>query len=131
MGSRLYNKNPSTERRVSKANHEAAIEAINALHLRIIEDELSDTVQNRKNEVGGKHSYISPRNKRLLSELLKCAVRLGSLSTVGVDNADPGSCSTWEEAKSCSNSVQYYHQSTSYCLWHTGSFTASAHPLRS
>ncbi len=102
-------KDPSTGRRVSRTNDEVAVETIDAPHLRIIDDSLFEAVRRRKEAVGGKHAHTAPKNKRLLSGLLKCAACGGGLSIVGADRSGPRVvCSTWKESKSCSNNARYY-----------------------
>ncbi len=104
-------KDRSTGRRISRENEETAVETIDAPHLRIIDDALFQAVRSRKEAVGGKHAHTAPKNKRLLSGLLKCGARGGRLSIIGADRSGPRvSCSTWKESKSCSNSARDYVQ---------------------
>ena len=104
-------KDPSTGRRVSRENEESAIETMDAPHLRIIDDALFQAVRSRKETVGGNHAHTAPRNKRLLSGLLKCGACGGGLSIIGADRSGPRIvCSTWRESKSCSNGARYYIQ---------------------
>ncbi|WP_167669533.1 recombinase family protein [Rhizobium lusitanum] len=104
-------KDPSTGRRISRENEETAVETIDAPHLRIIDDALFQAVRSRKEAIGGKHAHTAPRNRRLLSGLLKCRACGGGLSIIGADRSGPRvSCSTWKESKSCSNNARYYVQ---------------------
>ena len=102
-------KDPMTGRRVSRVNDESVVESMEAPHLRIITDEQFDAAKRRKEEVGGKHARTAPKNKRLLSGLLKCAECGGGLSIVGADRSGPRVvCSTHKESRSCSNNARYY-----------------------
>ncbi len=102
-------KDPSTGRRVSRINDVEKIESIDAPHLRIIGEDLFQAVTARKEERGGEHAKHAPKNKRLLSGLLKCGQCGGGLSIVGADRSGPRVvCSTWKESKSCTNSGRYY-----------------------
>lgn len=102
-------KDPATGRRVSRINDESVVEEIDVPHLRIVDDKLFQAVKNRKETVGGKHARTAPKNKRLLSGLLKCGACGGGLSIIGADRSGPRVvCSTHKESKSCSNNARYY-----------------------
>ncbi|PZM07670.1 recombinase family protein [Rhizobium tubonense] len=102
-------KDPSTGKRISRINPESEHEEIAAPHLRILSDELFEAVQRRKEATGGKHSHTTPKNKRLLSGLLKCGQCGGGLSIVGSDRSGPRVvCSNHKESGSCSNRGRYY-----------------------
>lgn len=102
-------KDPMTGRRVSRVNDDSVVETMDAPHLRIIEDSLFEAARARKEAVGGKHARTAPKNKRLLSGLLKCAECGGGLSIVGADRSGPRVvCSTHKESRSCSNNARYY-----------------------
>lgn len=102
-------KDPSTGRRVSRINSDDKIETIEAPHLRIIADDLFLAVAARKEERGGERARQVPKNKRLLSGLLKCAQCGGGLSITGADRSGPRVvCSTHKESRSCSNNGRYY-----------------------
>ena len=102
-------KDPSTGRRISRANDEADHIEIDAPHLRIVSDEIFAAARARKEVVGGKRAKTAPRNKRLLSGLLRCEECGGGMSIVGADRSGPRIvCSTHKESKSCSNNARYY-----------------------
>lgn len=102
-------KDPSTGRRVSRANDESLIETTDAPHLRIVSEELFEAAKRRKDAVGGTHARTAPKNKRVLSGLLKCAECGGGLSIVGADRSGPRVvCSTFKESRSCTNNARYY-----------------------
>ncbi|XAZ26353.1 recombinase family protein (plasmid) [Sinorhizobium sp. B11] len=102
-------KNPATGRRVSRVNDDTAIETIDAPHLRIIDDQLFASARARKDSVGGKHRFTSPKNKRLLSGLLKCGACGGGMSIIGADRSGPRVvCSKHKESKACDNNARYY-----------------------
>ncbi|WP_405049234.1 zinc ribbon domain-containing protein [Rhizobium sp. NZLR1] len=62
-----------------------------------------------KAERGGAHARHVPKNKRLLSGLLKCSECGGSLVIYGADRNGPRViCSTHKESGSCSNNARYY-----------------------
>lgn len=102
-------KDPMTGRRVSRVNDDSVVETMDAPHLRIITDEVFDAARRRKDAVGGVHARTAPKNKRLLSGLLKCAECGGGLSINGADRSGPRVvCSTHKESRSCSNNARYY-----------------------
>ncbi|TBE72441.1 recombinase family protein [Rhizobium beringeri] len=102
-------KDPSTGKRVSRANDEDKVETIDAPHLRIVDEELFQAARDRLAARGGSHAHHAPRNKRLLSGLLKCGACGGGLATVGSDRSGPRvMCSTYRESHSCSNYGKYY-----------------------
>ncbi|NEH87742.1 recombinase family protein [Rhizobium leguminosarum] len=102
-------KDPSTGKRVSRANDEDKVETIDAPHLRIVDEELFQAAKDRLAARGGSHAHHAPRNKRLLSGLLKCGACGGGLATVGSDRSGPRvMCSTYRESHSCSNYGKYY-----------------------
>ncbi|MBP0685566.1 recombinase family protein, partial [Mycobacterium tuberculosis] len=65
-------KDPATGKRVSRPNDPSEFRYADVPHLRIIDQTLFDAVQARKEAVGGVHANHAPRNKRVLSGLLKC-----------------------------------------------------------
>lgn len=102
-------KDPSTGKRVSRINDDDKIEMIEAPHLRIVDEELFQAAKDRRTARGGSHAHHAPRNKRLLSGLLKCGACGGGLATVGSDRSGPRAiCSTYRESRSCSNYGKYY-----------------------
>lgn len=102
-------KDPSTGRRISRVNKPEDFEEIAAPHLRIVEEELFQAVQKRKEERGGEHARSQPKTRRLLSGLLKCGSCGGGLSIIGADRSGPRVvCSTHKESGTCSNSARYY-----------------------
>lgn len=102
-------KDPATGLRVSRPNSEADFQRQDMPHLRIVPEELFQTVQKQKAGRGGKHAKTTAKNKRLLSGLLKCGKCGGGLSIVGVDRSGPRVvCSTHKESRSCDNNARYY-----------------------
>lgn len=112
-GKRVWNrvrmvKDPSTGRRLSRANDEAEIEVSDAPHLRIVAEELFNAVQARKESVY-KQKNKGPRSKRLLSGLLRCGACGGGMSLVGPDKGGPRiECSTKRESGTCDNRRRFY-----------------------
>ncbi|UWU13237.1 recombinase family protein [Rhizobium sullae] len=82
-------KDPSTGRRVSRINSDDKIETVDAPHLRSIDEELFQAAKERKEATGGPHARQAPKNKRLLSGLLKCGQCGGGLSIFGSDRSGP------------------------------------------
>lgn len=102
-------KDPSTGRRVSRINPEEALEQIDAPHLRIVDDELFNTVQARKEATGGEWAKKGPRSRRLLSGLLRCGNCGGGMALIGPDRSGNRiQCSTFRESSSCTNGRRYY-----------------------
>ncbi|WP_313760206.1 recombinase family protein [Rhizobium sp.] len=112
-GKRVWNrvrmvKDPSTGRRVSRANDPSEFEVSEVPDLRIVSEELFDAVQSRKEAVY-KQRNKGPRSKRLLSGLLRCGACGGGMSLVGADKGGTRiECSTHRESNSCSNSIRFY-----------------------
>ncbi|MDX0232906.1 recombinase family protein [Sinorhizobium meliloti] len=102
-------KDPSTGRRISRINPESEYEAIDAPHLRIVDQSLFDAVQARKEATGGSRLRDVPKSKRLLSGLLRCGCCGGGMALMGVDRSGPRiQCSTYRESRSCTNGARYY-----------------------
>ena len=102
-------KDPSTGRRISRINAESEHERQDMPHLQIIEQELFEAVQERKNARGGEHAHKNPKSKRLLSGLLRCAACGGGMGMIGTDRSGPRiMCSNNRESSSCHNSARYY-----------------------
>lgn len=102
-------KDPATGKRVSRPNDPSEFRYADVPHLRIIDQALFDVVQARKEAVGGVRANHAPRNKRVLSGLLKCGGCGGGLVMIGHDRSGPRiQCSTYRESRSCSNSARYY-----------------------
>jgi site-specific DNA recombinase len=112
-GKRVWNrvrmvKDPSTGRRVSRANDPSEFEISEAPSLRIVADELFDAVQTRKEAVY-KQRNKGPRSHRLLSGLLRCGACGGGMSLVGADKGGARiECSTHRESASCENGIRFY-----------------------
>lgn len=101
-------KDPSTGRRISRANDQDQIETVDAPHLRIVPQDLFDAVQSRKKETTRAGSK-APRSKRILSGLLRCGACGGGMVSVGPDRAGMRiQCSTFRESGSCGNKRRYY-----------------------
>ena len=101
-------KDPMTGKRLSRANEPEQIETIDAPHLRIVSDELFETVQARKT-AHAKLGPKAPRSKRLLSGLLRCGACGGGMTMIGPDRAGPRiQCSDHRESGVCQNSRRYY-----------------------
>ncbi|WP_088937757.1 recombinase family protein [Rhizobium sp. N122] len=101
-------KDPSTGKRVSRVNDDSAVETIDAPHLRIIDDKLFRLVRDSKTERTGAAARSAPKNKRLLSGLLRCECG-GSLSIIGTDRSGPRvQCTVNKESGSCPNDARYY-----------------------
>lgn len=101
-------KDPSTGKRVSRINDDAVVETIDAPHLRIVDDRLFQIVKDGKKERTGAAARTVPKNKRLLSGLLRCECG-GSLSIIGSDRSGPRvQCTVNKESGTCSNDARYY-----------------------
>lgn len=94
-------KNPDTGKRISRENPRDQWMASDAPHLRIIEQEVWDRVQARRQERGGPHRYERGRPTHLLSGLLKCGC-CGS-SYVAAGSGGQMYCSRRRETGLCSN----------------------------
>ncbi|MGO7157141.1 recombinase family protein [Rhizobium leguminosarum] len=102
-------KDPSTGKRVSRINDDDKVESMDAPHLRIVDEELFQAAKERQAARGGAHARHTPKNKRLLSGLLKCAACGGGMSILGADRSGPRViCSTHKESGSCANNARYY-----------------------
>lgn len=113
-GRRVWNrvhmvKDPSTGRRISRANDEADLETADAPHLRIVPADLFEAVQIRKRETGGDNRHRTPRSKRLLSGLLRCGKCGSGMGLVGKDTSGYRvQCSRYRESTSCDHKRKYY-----------------------
>ncbi|UTY51549.1 recombinase family protein [Sinorhizobium fredii] len=102
-------KDPSTGRRISRVNPDSELEHIAAPHLQIVDDELFQAVQQRKEVTGGADRAKAPRSKRILSGLLRCGACGGGMALVGPDRSGNRiQCSTFRESGACDNSRRYY-----------------------
>ncbi|WP_276120984.1 recombinase family protein [Pararhizobium qamdonense] len=102
-------KDPATGRRISRANDASEHEAVAAEHLRIVNETLFQAVGLLKGSRAGPNAKALPKNKRILSGLLKCGACGGGLSIVGADRSGPRVvCSTHKESRSCDNGGRYY-----------------------
>ncbi|NTC83778.1 recombinase family protein [Agrobacterium tumefaciens] len=102
-------KDPSTGRRVSRANDASEHETIDVPHLRIVDEWLFQNVQERKAATGGEHKMMQPRSKRLLSGLLRCGACGGGMVIVGPDRGGNRiQCSTYRESGTCDNRRRFY-----------------------
>lgn len=100
-------KDPSTGRRVSRVNDASEHETMDAPHLRIVDEELFQAAQLRKE----RKDYTLPlvRNRRILSGLLRCGSCGGGMAVVGADRSGPRvMCSTHRESSTCDNNARYY-----------------------
>ncbi|MGN6307349.1 MAG: recombinase family protein [Mesorhizobium sp.] len=102
-------KDPTTGKRVSRANPESEWLVNDAPRLRIVDQQLFDRVAVRKASRGGEAGRKAPRAKRVLSGLLKCGACGGGMTIIGRDRSGPRiQCSTFRESGSCSNGARYY-----------------------
>ncbi len=102
-------KDPSTGRRVSRANDASEYETIDVPHLRIVDDWLFQKVQERKAATSGDHKMMQPRSKRLLSGILRCGACGGGMVIVGPDRGGNRiQCSTFRESGTCDNRRRFY-----------------------
>ena len=104
-GTIVYNrqrfmKDPSTGKRVARENPEAEWHRNDVPDLRIVEDDLWNSVQMRRSERSGPHLYHQRRPKRLMSGLLRCGCCGGNFSIVRDDFMR---CSTLQNSKGCTN----------------------------
>lgn len=100
-------KDPSTGRRISRVNDASEHETMDAPHLRIVDQEIFQAAQQRKDRK--EHSLPVVRNRRILSGLLRCASCGGGMSIVGADRSGPRvMCSTHRESRTCDNHARYY-----------------------
>lgn len=101
-------KDPATGKRLSRANEQDQIETIDAPHLRIVADDLFETVQGRK-AATAKMAQKAPRSRRLLSGLLRCGACGGGMVMIGPDRNGPRiQCSSHRESGVCHNTRRYY-----------------------
>jgi site-specific DNA recombinase len=113
-GTQIWNrvrmlKDPSSGKRVSRANPPSEWHTVNMPHLRIVDQTLFDQVAARMASVGGEQSTHAPRSKRVLSGLLKCGCCGGGMSIIGSDKSGPRiQCSGFKESGACNNPARYY-----------------------
>lgn len=93
-------KDPSTGKRIARANPESEWHRQDVPELRIVDEELWTAVQAKRAERGGPHLYQRRRPKWLLSGLLRCGCCGGSYSVV---NKDYMRCSTLTNSRGCDN----------------------------
>jgi site-specific DNA recombinase len=104
-------KDPSTGKRVSRANPQTEWHTVAMPHLRIVDQTLFNDVAARIASVGGSHAHNAPRSKRVLSGLLKCGCCGGGMSIIGSDRSGPRiQCSVFKESGACENAARYYIQ---------------------
>ncbi|MGA0532619.1 recombinase family protein [Hansschlegelia sp. KR7-227] len=102
-------KDPATGRRVSRTNDAAQYHRADAEHLRIVDQELFEAVQRRKEATSGEAGRRQAKARRVLSGRLKCGCCGGGMGLVGHDKSGPRiACSTYRESRSCANSSRYY-----------------------
>jgi site-specific DNA recombinase len=102
-------KNPSTGKRLSRANPESEWQTVEVPHLRIVDQSLFERAAKRIESVGGTQAKHAPRSKRLLSGLLKCGCCNGGMSIIGSDRSGPRvQCSVFKESGACENAARYY-----------------------
>ncbi|PST20096.1 recombinase family protein [Rhizobium sp. JAB6] len=101
-------KDPTSGKRLSRANDHEQIETIDAPHLRIIDEDIFEAVQGRK-VAAAKVGPKAPRSKRLLSGLLRCGACGGGMVMIGPDrNGHRIQCSDHRESGVCHNTRRYY-----------------------
>ncbi len=101
-------KDPSTGRRLSRANDESEYETTDAPHLRIIPADIFEAVQLRKQQTT-RAGAKAPRSKRILSGLLRCGECGGGMVMIGPDRSGQRiQCSTVRESGTCGNKRRYY-----------------------
>ncbi|WP_312808785.1 recombinase family protein [Agrobacterium cavarae] len=100
-------KDPSTGKRISRVNDASEHETIEVPHLRIVDEQLFQAAQQRKDRK--EHHMPLVRNRRILSGLLRCGGCGGGLAIIGADRSGPRvMCSTNRESGTCNNSGRYY-----------------------
>ena len=90
VGKRVWNrvrtvKDPTTGKRVSRTNDASSYEYSDAPHLRIVDDAVYEVARATKEAVGDPRARHTPRSKRMLPGLLKCAGCGGALTTTSAD----------------------------------------------
>jgi site-specific DNA recombinase len=104
-------KDPSSGKRVSRANAPSEWQIVDLPHLRIVDQALFIKVAARIASVGGDQAHSAPRSKRVLSGLLKCGGCGGGMSIIGSDRSGPRiQCSAFKESGVCDNAARYYVQ---------------------
>lgn len=102
-------KNPPTGKRVPRINSRSDWHRVDAPQLRIVDEELRNAVQARKEfrRHGPKTSHRAPR--RLLSGLLKCPVCGSGMVSAGNDHGRPvAKCTRLRESGDCTNRGKIY-----------------------
>ena len=93
-------KDPTTGKRVARANPETEWQRRDVPEFRIVEEEVWNAVQERRAKRGGPHLHNQRRPKRLLSGLLKCGCCGSSYSLVGKDYLR---CTRMHNSGACEN----------------------------
>jgi site-specific DNA recombinase len=113
-GKRVWNrvrmvKDPRTGRRVSRANPEKEWTWIDLPELRIVPQDLFDTVHKLKNARGNQSPHHSRKPRHPFSGLLKCGSCGAGMSVKDTDHGRRRViCTQFKEAASCSNKKPYY-----------------------
>jgi site-specific DNA recombinase len=101
-------RDPSTGRRISRANDPSEIQRVAAPHLRLITDETFRAAQERKAE----RAHVNPgrrkRAKRLLSGLLRCGCCGSGMSAASTGGRVRIVCTRMHESGTCENRRYYY-----------------------
>ena len=92
-------KNPETAKRVSRPNPHEKGQVVEAANLRIISDEIWDSVQARKRVHGGKCTRERRRPRHIFLGLVRCDACGGSY----IKNRDQLACSAHREKGTCDN----------------------------
>ena len=93
-------KDPDTGKRLARENPESEWHRQDVPHLRIVDEESWEKVQNFRASRGGPHLYHQRRPKRLLSGLLRCSECGGRFSVVKDERMR---CSTLANSRACTN----------------------------
>lgn len=103
-------KDPDTGRRVSRPNPASEHQRVEAPHLRIVEEQLWQMVQDVKHRKGKQPAQRSRKPRRMLSGLLRCGSCQGGMSACGSDRSGKirVRCSTLHETGSCENRSTFY-----------------------
>lgn len=93
-------KDPETGKRVSRPNPPEQWQVVEAPHLRIVSDELWDSVQARKKLYGGTRLHERRRPKHMFSGLVRCGCCGASYT---IKNREQLACAAHREKGTCTN----------------------------
>jgi len=102
-------RDPDSGRRVWRYNDVSQWQRSEALHLRIVDDEMFDDAQRIRHRRARASRRDQQRPKRILSGLLRCGACQAGMSKKDVDHGRPRIvCTRMIESRTCSNARRYY-----------------------